>query len=315
MKSLELVADLHTHTMHSDGSLRTRDLMARAVRNGVGLLAITDHDSVDAFILDQSDIAELTLENNLRVIPGIEISTSDETAKYHVLGIDINPFNHTLRAFLADISDAREDYARQIVSLMEGSGWEFNADSFQGGGTITKAHIARAALMCSVNARLCYQATGTERPTVGQLIEATLVKGKPFYRERDEISPKTAIDTIHAAGGAAILAHPTFNIMHGEDAGKLCSKFASYGVDGIEAVYIQHDRSNDDRVVEFCRELTTYADQHDLVVSGGSDFHTDNITAFGAYIDVGFANHPWSVPLSMADRVIARAQKYKPLLS
>lgn len=299
--------DLHTHTSHSDGDLSVGELLLRAEANDVSALAITDHDTVDAFLFDQDAITKTSLV----VLAGIELSTETETASHHILGLDINPNADSISGVIDGLKQARFNRAGEIVDLLRVGGWEVDNEVLSFRGAITKPQIARGMLDAK-NSHLLRRYTGTENPTIGQLIEATLIQGKPFFVPKDQrLHPLDAVRAIHESGGMAVLAHPSFNIIHGRNPRELFEESLHWGVDGIEGIYIQFDRSDQDRPHEHRRIIDDFCKEHGLVVTGGSDFHTTNSTMFGTVIDLGFYGHDWFVATSVLEDVLGKAAVYK----
>ena len=103
-----MLFDLHSHTTCSDGVLTPHDLISRAVENGVDFLAITDHDTIDAY----RDIS--LAQEHLKVVPGIELSTQWESTGIHVLGLNIDLNSDAIISAAEIQSEARLQRARRI---------------------------------------------------------------------------------------------------------------------------------------------------------------------------------------------------------
>ncbi len=305
------IIDLHTHTNHSDGDLSTQRLLERGMFYGLDAISITDHDTVAAYQVDRS-LLKKAEETGLQVMTGIELSTATERDKYHVLGFNIDVDHPDLQERLAVLRETRIIYATETCHLLQEHGWHIDENKLLSDpGTITKAHIARALLAHPANAAHFKAWTGTAVPTEGQLIESTIGHGGPLYVSRShEMTPGEASELIHNVGGVAVLAHPSFNLMKGEEITELTQNVLDWKLDGIEAIYIQYDRSDNDRVVEYRDELTKFAADYGLIVTGGSDFHTDDEQRLGKYIDLGFANYPWSVPFTVLAEIEQRSRMY-----
>lgn len=302
--------DLHVHTCHSDGDLTTRQVLSRAKLNGVGAIAITDHDTVDAFLEDQSDIDASPVD----VIAGIEISTETPRDRHHILGLGIDPRADSISGLVYAARNARIEQAHTVVNRLKEAGWLVDDEIVFGEDrTLTKAQIAKGILHnARGNQDLIVRHTGVKNPTIGRLIEATLIPGMPFYvPKQDHLHPAAAVEAIHAAGGVAILAHPSFNILHGSDPGLLFDEAVRWGIDGIEGIYVQYDRSSGDQPHEYRDVIADYCSGHGLIMTGGSDFHTLDSMAFGASIDIGFHGHEWKVPISVLEQVIQVSERYK----
>jgi 3',5'-nucleoside bisphosphate phosphatase len=307
IKDSEGLIDLHTHTNHSDGELTPSELLDKARRYGLAAISITDHETVSPY---SSETARHAEQAGVELVPGIEISTQGaKDNPYHILGLLIDPSNQALNSQLEDMQTQRIWYARTMCDLLEGAmGLEIDRDAlFEGGGIITKGNIARAVVGDPGNTSRLKHLFDGDVPTEGRFIEATMIKGKPCYIERPGvISPQHAVDLIHGANGVALLAHPAFYVMKGEPLEELCGRAVSWGIDGLEAINVQHDKSKGDQRVDLTDKFTTFAVKNNLVISGGSDYHTDKPN-FGKHIDLGFRNYPGrSVPYTVLDNLRQR---------
>ncbi len=290
-----MAIDLHTHTNRSDGSLSPEELLQRAHACGVQAVAITDHDTVDAYSPELFSFAQSC---GVELIPGIEISTRDEVDRYHVLGLLVDPHSEQLRTFSNEMVLQRKANAEEMVAALRSHNWAIDDSFLQQNASITKAQVAIAVLENPSNTERVIKEFGSV-PTYGDFIEAWLIKGCPCYvRRAQETTPQQAIDIIHEAQGLALLAHPTFNIMNGYDARELCEKFLNLGVDGFEAINVQFDHSTG-AMLDHREFLTQFAQEHGLVISGGSDFH--DYSEGQRAVDLGYVNHPWVVDYGVLD--------------
>lgn len=278
------------------------ELLDMASAYGLSALAITDHDTVSAYT---PAVTQHAKELGIELVPGIEFSTTDTDGnKYHVLGLLIDVENRELLKLTAQLKQRREKTTAAIAALLGMLGWILDADAVRGDSdVVTKAHIARAVLNDQRNAPQLLKAFGRV-PTEGEFIEATMSRGKPaFVKSADELSPQEAIRVIHASGGVTLLAHPSFYVMRGEALEPLCAKFVEWGIDGFEAINVQFDKSNGDREVEHIEAFAAAAQTYGLTISGGSDFHHDDETRMGKFIDLGFKNDHRSVPYEVLTRL------------
>jgi predicted metal-dependent phosphoesterase TrpH len=299
----EGIIDLHTHTTHSDGELTPKELLTKANNYDLTAISITDHDTIAAYTPETFDIAE---KLKVELVPGIEISTTDhEKRKYHILGLLIDIENPDLIDLTAKLKNKRTAYTEQLCDMLIENGWAIDRDNLlTDQRAVTKAHIARSLIAHPHNTKTLKDMFDGRLPREGELIEATMIRGKPYYIESPgEIGPQEAINTIHAASGLAILAHPGFSIMKGENFDNLSKKFVNLGIDGFEAINVQYDRSNNDREVDHIEQLTNFALQNRLVISGGSDFHIDNENTLGKFIDLGFKNDHRKVPYPVLENL------------
>jgi len=271
--------DLHIHTTASDGRLTPEEVVRIAAKQGLSVIAITDHDSLAGI-----EPALLAAESvpSLRVIPGLEINTDTPNAEVHILGYFIDYRNKGLKQTLERLRNSRETRARKIVAKLGELGidvaWH-RVLELSGGGSIGRPHIAQAMF---------------ERGYIPSFQEAFIKyigRQGPAYVERERLSPQDAVELVVKAGGLPVLAHPA-NI---DDLEELLVELKEAGLVGLEAYYNGYHRKIIDRLVNL-------ATKHGLITSGGSDFHGlggDNEAPLGG-IDV---------PFDCAENLIALAER------
>jgi predicted metal-dependent phosphoesterase TrpH len=278
------LVDLHTHTTHSDGSASPAELIRRASEKGARSIAITDHDTVGA--LPEARISADRF--GVELVPGIEISAEYSPGTMHILGYFIDDESPMLNQKLDELKQARERRNPEIARRLQSLGCEIDYEEvaqLAGNKVVGRPHFARLLV---------------ERGYAGSIQEAfdkLLKKGAPAYVEKARLSPADSIALIHIAGGVAVLAHPyQLKQPSYEAASILIEELASRGLDGIEAIYSRH--SEDERL--------TYAEiatRHDLLVTGGSDYH-------GTYkpdIDIVNGLGDLEVPYELLDGLKTRA--------
>jgi predicted metal-dependent phosphoesterase TrpH len=294
--------DLHTHTNISDGKLSPKDLIDRASTYGLTAISICDHDTVNAYA---GDLVAYAKNKGIRLILGIEFSTETENKrKYHIVGLFINYKDVNLLEIIKKLQENRRDYVLKAIEVLKNEGFYVDMEYFVSmEKTITKAHIARSVVQNLENKESFAKEFG-KMPTEGEFIETYLLRGQKCFVEHTKwFTPKMAIDTIHKAGGLAFLAHPAFYIMKGEKLEEFGGVFQEWGIDGLESYNIQYDKSKGDVEVDLTKECMTYCEKYNLLQSGGSDFHTDNKSEIGNFIDLGFRNHKLKVPNELLDKM------------
>ncbi len=271
--------DLHIHTTASDGRLTPEEVVHIAAKQGLSVIAITDHDSLAGI-----EPALLAAESvpSLRVIPGLEINTDTPNAEVHILGYFIDYRNKGLNQTLERLRNSREARARKIVAKLGELGIDIawhRVLELSGGGSVGRPHIAQAMF---------------ERGYIPSFQEAFIKyigRQGPAYVKRERLSPQEAAKLVVKAGGLPVLAHPA-NI---NDLEELLVELKEAGLVGLEAYYNGYHRKVIDRLVSL-------AAKHGLIISGGSDFHGlggDNEAPLGG-IDV---------PFDCAERLIALAER------
>jgi 3',5'-nucleoside bisphosphate phosphatase len=256
--------DLHAHTHYSDGLLSPQDVVRHALSRGLAALAITDHDSVDAL-----PEARLAVQPTLELVPGIEISTSQNGFDLHILGYYIDTEEGSLLERLSRFRRERLTRAMAIVDRLRDLGVPVNGDAVlasAGPGVVGRPHIA-AALIQAGHVESMDQAF---RRYLGQNAEAFVPR--PAFR------PEDAIDLIHHSGGVSVLAHPGASLPV-----SIVERLAASGLRGIEVWHPQHGTTA-------IRQYRALAAKLGLLETGGSDFHGP-----GRSLDLGDIPVPISV--------------------
>ncbi len=239
--------DLHVHTQFSDGTLAPQEVVARALREGLDALGITDHDTVEG-VPEALAAAEGT---PLRIVPGVEISAHIKDRELHILGYLIDPYHHDLLGALAQFRQQRLDRALQMVDRLKDLGlplsWERVLD-LAGEGVVGRPHVARAL-----------QEAGYVR-SLQEAFDEYLNQERPAFVSRDKMTPAQAIGLIHQAGGVSVLAHP-WGVL------SALPELVRVGLRGLEVYYPGYSPA-------VTAELRQLARQRHLVCTGGSDFHS-----------------------------------------
>jgi predicted metal-dependent phosphoesterase TrpH len=242
--------DLHTHSTASDGKLRPSEVVRLARQLGLTTLALTDHDTTDGVVEAQRAGAELGVE----AIAGIEINSEGEHGDAHILGYFVDPSEPTLQEHLEAIRDARVGRAKGMLKKLTELGmpleWKHVMAMAGDAVSIARPHVARAMVEAG------YVATTQEA------FDKYISNEGPAYVNRLRLTMRDAIGLIHGAGGVAVMAHPAESrLVH------LIPSLVEAGLDGVEVYYPDH-------TPEQQAELLEIAARYNLVVTGGSDFHT-----------------------------------------
>jgi hypothetical protein len=240
-------ADLHTHTIFSDGVLTPEAMVTRARERELAAVAITDHDSVEGV-----SRARCAAGGTLELVPGIELSSAMDGLDLHILGFFVDPEQPELAARLARFREERLERVRSILERLTALGAPVEHEmvlALAGPGVVGRPHVAEAM----VRAGHVSDMEGAFRHYLGAHGQAFVPR--PAFRSED------AIALIHAAGGVSVLAHPGGGL-----AESVVERLAAAGLRGLEVWHPQHNASTVRRYRELARRLG-------LLESGGSDFH------------------------------------------
>ena len=186
--------DLHCHTNLSDGSLPPKELIQLALERKIDILAITDHDNIDCYAEINSDTADLTL------ITGIEFSTVWRNIGVHIVGLNMDLNNPELLKGIEFQTSAREQRAKLIDKKLQSLGFENcleGAKKFCSGKQVGRPHFAQYLVEIGAVSN------------IQQAFKRYLGAGKAGDIKQQWASLEQVISWIRAAGGVAVLAHPT----------------------------------------------------------------------------------------------------------
>jgi len=254
--------DLHCHSHCSDGSLSPQTLIDRAVNYQISVLAITDHDTVDGFNIAQDYIVEKN--SPIKLIAGIEISTSWQGFEIHIVGLNFDPEHPAIEQLIVNQKQARELRAITIGEKLAKCGFEDayrDAKALASQGTITRAHFAKV-LYQQGHVTTLQKAFDNYLGKKGRNTQCAYVK--PQW-----CSIAEAISAIQAAGGTAVMAHPIRYDLSAKWLRRLIVHFKECQGDGLEVVLPQMNPQQRQTMLNYCLE-------YDLHASAGSDFHHPN---------------------------------------
>ena len=251
----KVIVDLHSHTTASDGILTPSELVKRAADNQINMLAITDHDTIKG-LLD----AKATIERDnlpVKLIYGVEVSTMWKNNEIHIVGLNIDIQNSHLLELLTAQEQSRIDRAisisEKLAKVSIDNAYE-QAQQFSKGDIVSRAHFAR------------FLVANNYVKDIKRAFKKYLGKSGYAYVPAKWCSIADAVNAIHAAGGQAVLAHPTRYDLTLTKLKLLISEFKSYGGDGIE---VSQSRQTQDDL----QRLAKLANEFELLASQGSDFH------------------------------------------
>ena len=248
-------ADLHCHSVISDGTLQPEALALRAKTNGVQLWSLTDHDELGG----QQRARDAAMALKLPYLTGTEISVTFADITVHIVGLGFDPDNAPLQAGLAATRGGRTQRAIEMGESLAKAGIP---DAYEGAlnyvnnpGLVSRTHFARHLV-----------ATGVCADTY-EVFRKYLVEGKPGYVPHRWASLRNAVTWITQAGGVAVIAHPARYKFTANEEYALFTEFMLHGGRGVEVVTGSHSAADAAR-------YTKTAQEFGLLASRGSDFHS-----------------------------------------
>ncbi|PUE32229.1 phosphatase [Limnohabitans sp. Jir61] len=263
-----LNADLHCHSVVSDGTLTPEQLAVRAKANGVELWALTDHDEVGG----QDRALASAQANGMKYLTGVEISITFANKTVHIVGLGFDAHDEQLKQGLHQTRGGRGERAKEMsegLAKVGIHGAYEGALKYAGNHElISRTHFARFLVE-----------TGACQDT-NEVFRRFLTEGNPGYVPHRWASLKDAVHWIVQAKGMAVIAHPARYGFTPNEEFALFTEFKNHGGQGVEVVTGSHTPA----------EYVTYADmakEFDLFASRGSDFHSPDESR----IDLGTL--PW----------------------
>jgi predicted metal-dependent phosphoesterase TrpH len=248
------VIDLHTHTNCSDGTDSPRELVNKAIVQGLDVLGISDHDTTSGW-KEATD----SLRGSLKLALGAEISClTEDGVSVHMLGLLFDPLHEEMQQVLEETRDGRLPRMRKMIEKMRAEGMDISMEDVElampKGATMGRPHLADALVAKKIV------------KTRDEAFIDLLHNESRFYVSHAAPTPVEAIKLIRRAGGVAVIAHPFAShrgqVLKPED----FSELITAGLNGVEVDH--RDQNPDERGM-----LRNIAHELDLVITGSSDYH------------------------------------------
>ena len=279
-----LNADLHSHSIVSDGTLTPEELAARAAANGVELWSLTDHDEIGG----QRRALAAAHGHGMKYLTGTEISVTFAGRTVHIVGLGFDADNAEMLRGLLAVRGGRDARAREMADGLAKVG-------IQGAYEGALRYVGNPDLVSRTHFARFLVESGVCRDTY-DVFERFLTEGKPGYVEHKWASLGDAVRWITSAGGMAVIAHPARYRFTPNEEYALFTEFKSHGGRGVEVVTGSHTQAE---YVEYAQAAKEFG----LAASRGSDFHSpeESRTDLGAlpYLP-GELTPVWEV---LADRI------------
>ena len=267
--------DLHCHTHYSDGTFSPEELFALAKEKDIAAIAVTDHDTAEAWV--ESEI--YAREYGVIFIPGVEFSTKISSYEVDILGLNMTGNKAGLSKFLEEEKLFRDHRNQKMIQKLNEACIDISFENVlekAEGEIVARPHFAKALVEKGY------------APTMDFAFKKYLSPGRKTYVEKESHTPEQLIAEIKKAGGVSVLAHPvaymkSYKISY-ERVENIVKGLCALGLDGIEAIYPLNTEKDEARWLRLARN-------YNLRISGGSDFHGAN----KPHIDLGMLHIPFSV--------------------
>lgn len=280
--------DLHIHSTASDGTLSPSEILSLAEKLNLGAIAITDHDTIDG----SKGAVALGIPSTVQFLTGVEISASPPTSfpcsgSFHILGYSIRLDDPALNRMLDLLQQARRNRNPRIIERLNSLGIDLTLREILdevGECQLGRPHIARLMVK-----------KGFVK-SIDEAFDKYLAKGKQAYVDKYHVYCANAIETILGAGGIPVLSHPALlkpeNDASIED---IVVMLKAMGLMGIEAYYPEHS-------LELTAHYVKIANRHDLLITGGTDFHG----SLKPGIKMGSGYGDLFVPYELYEKILTR---------
>ncbi len=243
--------DLHIHSCYSDGIYTPEQIAKAAKKKGIKCISITDHDSIAAQYIVNTEYNN----KDLKIIPGIELSTEYKEMELHLLGYFIDTENNSLKELVDNLNKQRLKRVEKILYNLKGYDINIKLDDLgvDLDSTIGRSHIANAMVKKGYfdNYKMAFK--------------SYLIKGKPGYVKGFKLTYREALDIIRESGGVPVLAHPG-QIYKKIEVENIIKELKCFGLSGVEVYHPSHSAIDTNKFFNMAKK-------YKLSITGGSDFH------------------------------------------
>ena len=254
-------ADLHTHTIASDGAYSAEELLERAAKKKLKIISITDHDTIKGYLNGKEKAREL----NIDLIPGVEVSAVWKDREVHILIYCFDENDEDFRRMLFNQKKARIRRMERIVKVLQNQGLDITMDEVRaeaGPGNVGRPHAAAVLIHKRYVA------------SVAEAFIRYLSTEKLGNIKTEYVTVKELVVIAKEAGGVLSLAHP--GPLYTQDEIK---ELTSLGLDGLECIHPSHNFS-------LQRTFSKIAARDNLLITGGSDFHGKGKKDYDPYFGI-----------------------------
>lgn len=271
--------DLHVHSTYSDGTLTPAELVTHAKQMGLSAMALTDHDTIEGV----EEAVAAGKEQDLEIVPGVELSTFFDEKEIHIVGLYIDYMDAVFKKELENLQTVREKRNIVMCERFKTLGISVSYEEMRrlyGNAVITRAHFADFLLKKGfIKSR-------------NEAFERYIGANGPCYVPREKMLPARAIELIRAAKGVPVLAHPVLYHLGTESMNKLMGYLCRNGIAGLEAIYSTYSTGEEIQMRKLARE-------NHLIISGGSDYHGAN----KPHIELGIGRGRLFVPYDVLEGI------------
>lgn len=261
--------DLHNHTMYSDGSDTPQKLCALAKEKGIDALAITDHNTINGIF----EFEKCAKEIGLDYILGSELTTQHNGKEVHIIAMFINENNaHGVVNFIENVQKIKRESNVRLAKMLTQDGYNFSLSELENrfGKNINRAHFAKVMIEMGIVS------------SIEEAFDGILKEGNGYYSVAKRPDTLKTISDIVSWGCIPVLAHPLLSFDE-KALEEFLPQAKKAGLVSMEAYYSKFSKEQTEYLLALCAK-------HDLIPSGGSDYHGD----IKKTVILGSANAPYS---------------------
>lgn len=277
-----MTCDLHVHSMFSDGTFTPEELICHAEKLNISAIALCDHNTTDGL----ERFIKAGEKSPVKAIPGIEISTEYNDTELHILALDIPKDNIPLFSeLMADTRKKKEANNLELVEKLRADGFNISYDKIKEenkSSYINRLHIAYALIDAGY------------MPTVAEAYDTLLKPYGKYYTPPKRLDSLDTIEFIAKSGAIPVWAHPFLNMSY-EETDAFLPLAKARGLVGMEAIYSTYSPEEEKLAFDICKK-------HDILPSGGSDFHA----AAKPDIEMGIGKGNLTIPLEIYENLIRK---------
>jgi len=276
-----MFADLHIHSIYSDGSFTADQILKEAQKHGISCIAVTDHDCIDFYL--KEPVAGLKQQYAIEILSGVEMSASFAGTDIHILGYGIDIAHAGFIKKMEENKAHRYERLMRMAAKLSSQGVRVDTDelsSFFTAGTVGRLHLAR------------YLQAKKKVFSIKEAFDKYLGKKAPAYIPAYKDAISAVIRMIKEAHGLAFLAHP---LLYSFQESQIC-QLRDMGIDGMEVLYPTW-------TVSVSHHYQNLADKYRLLKCGGSDCHG----LHKDYVGIGTTKMPYAWLEEMKSRLARQA--------
>lgn len=280
-----MYCDLHMHSVFSDGTDTPESLIQKAGQQGLGAIALCDHNTVSGL----PKFLEAARSSSVLAVPGVEFSTEYNGKELHILGLFIKEkYYGEIRELLAASEKRKEESNLDLIHNLGKDGYLLDYEKIKSerpDGRVNRAHIAAELTKSGYTS------------SIDEAFDRLLGKKHGYYHPAKRLDSLEMIAFLKSIGAAAVWAHPFFNMKTEKEVQEFIDAAKPCGLDGMETIYSTYSQETERLAMEIAK-------RNGLLQSGGSDYHGKNKPD----IEMGTGRGNLRIPMEFYEKLKAVAK-------